>query len=175
MDWAFHESQVRFDIRAEREECERLFAHPARVLQDRLARCGGGDRTSRPAIPEWKRVHLKEVEERRLLHQARVLGWGKEKAHYYVHKASLATAAEEVSRSLQVDSATEELVRAVVTTPKEVAESRKRIRFIVMRMREAVANREFEKARFYFDEESKERTKLRVLYEQHGISGWPFA
>jgi integrase len=41
MDWAFHESQIRFDIRAEREEYERLFQHPARVLQDRLARCGG--------------------------------------------------------------------------------------------------------------------------------------
>jgi hypothetical protein len=40
MDWAFHESQIRFDIRAEREEYERLFQHPARVLQDRLARCG---------------------------------------------------------------------------------------------------------------------------------------
>ena len=38
MDWAFHESQIRFDIRAEREEYERLFQHPARVLQDRLVR-----------------------------------------------------------------------------------------------------------------------------------------
>jgi hypothetical protein len=63
MDWAFHESQIRFDIRAEREEYERLFKHPARVLQDRLARCGGGDRTRRPAIPESKKVYLKEVEE----------------------------------------------------------------------------------------------------------------
>ena len=41
MDWAYHESQIRFDIRAEREEYERLFKHQARVLQDRLARCGG--------------------------------------------------------------------------------------------------------------------------------------
>ncbi|PYX53697.1 MAG: hypothetical protein DMG76_24565 [Acidobacteria bacterium] len=86
MDWAFHESQIRFDIRAEREECERLFRHPARILQDRLVRCGSGDRTKRPAIPEWKRVFLKEAEQRRLLHQARVLSWGKEKRHYYAHK-----------------------------------------------------------------------------------------
>jgi hypothetical protein len=52
MDWAFQEHQVRFDIRAEREEYERLFRHAARVLQDRLVRCGSGDRTRRPAIPE---------------------------------------------------------------------------------------------------------------------------
>ena len=86
MDWAFHESQIRFDVRTEREEYERLFKHPARVLQDRLARRGGGDRTIQPGIPEWKRVYLKEAEQRRLLHQARVLGWCKEKGYYYAHK-----------------------------------------------------------------------------------------
>jgi hypothetical protein len=83
MDWAFHEPQIRFDIRAEREEYEWLFKHPARVLQDRLVRCGGGDRTRRPATPEWKKVYLNEAEQRRLLHQARVLGWGKEKRYCY--------------------------------------------------------------------------------------------
>ncbi len=46
----------------------------------------GGDRTIQPAIPEWKKVYLKEAEQRRLLHQARVLGWGKEKRYYYAHK-----------------------------------------------------------------------------------------
>jgi len=85
MDWALHESQVRFDVRAERAEYEWLFNHPARVLQDRLVRCGGGDRTRRPAVPEWKRVQLKEAEQRRL-YQARVLSWGKEKQHYYARK-----------------------------------------------------------------------------------------
>ena len=88
MDSAFHESQIRFDIRAEREEYEFLFNHQARVLQDRLARCGGGDRTGRPGIPEWKKVYLKEAAERRLLHQARVLGWGKEKRYDYAHKTT---------------------------------------------------------------------------------------
>ena len=79
MDWAFHESQIRFDIRAEREEYERLFQHPARVLQDRLARLGGGDRTKEIPVAEWERVYRKDARERRLLHQARVLCWGKEK------------------------------------------------------------------------------------------------
>src|SRR5205823_2853635 len=60
MDWTFHELQMRFDIRAEREEYARLFQHPARVLQDRLARCAGGDRTRRPAIPEWKKAICKK-------------------------------------------------------------------------------------------------------------------
>jgi hypothetical protein len=58
------------------------------VLQDRLARCGVGDRTRRSGIPEWKRVYLKKTEERRLLHQARVLGWGKEKRYYYACKTT---------------------------------------------------------------------------------------
>ena len=65
---------------------ERLFKHPARALQDRLVRRRSGDRTRRPAIPEWKKVYLTEAEQRRLLHQARVLGWGKEKRYYYAHK-----------------------------------------------------------------------------------------
>ena len=87
MDWALHQTQVRFDIRAEREEYERLFRHQARVLQDRLVRLGGGDRTKEIPIAEWERVFQKEAQDRRLLYQARVLGWGKEKRHYYAHKS----------------------------------------------------------------------------------------
>ena len=43
MDWAVNQPRIRFDIRAEREEYERLFKHPARALQDRLVRRGGGE------------------------------------------------------------------------------------------------------------------------------------
>ena len=74
MDWALHQQQVRFDIRAERAEYEYLFKHSARVLQDRLARLGGGDRTKEIPVAEWERVYRKEAQERRPLHQARVLG-----------------------------------------------------------------------------------------------------
>ena len=88
MDWAVHQPEVRFDIRAERAEFEYLFTHPARVLQDRLARFGGGDRTKEIPIAEWERVYQKEALARRLLHQARVLGWGDEKRYYYTHKLS---------------------------------------------------------------------------------------
>jgi len=31
--------------------------------------------------------YRKEAQERRLLHQARVLGWGKEKSYYFAHKS----------------------------------------------------------------------------------------
>jgi hypothetical protein len=86
MDWALHQQQVRFDIRAERAEYEYLFKHQARVLQDRLARRGGGDRTKEIPIAEWERVYRKEAQARKLLHQARVLAWGKEKRYYYAQK-----------------------------------------------------------------------------------------
>jgi hypothetical protein len=88
MNWAFHESQIRFDIRAEREECERLFQHQARALQDRMVRRGRTDRTRQHAIPEWEKIYQLEAQVRRLLHQARVLSWGKEKRYYYAHKVS---------------------------------------------------------------------------------------
>lgn len=86
MDWAVHRPEVRFDIRAERAQYEYLFKHPARVQQDRLVRLGGGDRTKRIPIAEWERVHQQEARARRLLHQARVLAWGKEKKYYHAHK-----------------------------------------------------------------------------------------
>jgi len=82
---ATHQPQVRFDLRTEREEYERLFMHPARVLQDRMVRRSWTDRTRTPSVPEWKRVYQKEAEERRVLYQAKVLGWGKEKQYYFAH------------------------------------------------------------------------------------------
>jgi len=88
MDWAIYQPRVRFDARAERAEYERLFRHEARVLQDRLTRRSRTDRTKHPDTPEWKKVYHTEVRERRLLYQARVLSWGKEKRHYYAHKES---------------------------------------------------------------------------------------
>lgn len=88
MDWAIHQPEVRFDIRAERAECEYLFNHPARVLQDRLVRLGVCDRTKEIPVAEWERLYRKEAQARRLLHQARVLGWGTQKRHYFAHKIS---------------------------------------------------------------------------------------
>ena len=50
--------------------------------------------------------------------------------------------------------------------PEEITEVQKRIKFIVHRMENAIANHEFEKARFYSDEERKERENLRELREK---------
>jgi ATP-dependent Clp protease ATP-binding subunit ClpC len=53
-----------------------------------------------------------------------------------------------------------------VAPPLEVTDTEKRIKFVSDRLETAVANHEFEKARFYSDEERKEREKLRVLKEK---------
>jgi len=55
------------------------------------------------------------------------------------------------------------------TLPDELAEIQKRIKFIVNRMEAAIANHEFEKARFYSDEERKERENLRALREKYNL------
>ena len=47
--------------------------------------------------------------------------------------------------------------------PEDVVEVQKRIRFIVKRIENGIANHEFEKARFYSNEERKERENLRRL------------
>ena len=56
-----------------------------------------------------------------------------------------------------------------VRPPEEVSEVQKRIKFIVHRFENAVANHEFEKARFYSDEERKERANLEALREKHRL------
>lgn len=88
MDWALHQPRIRFDIRAERQEYERLFNHQASVLQLRMVRRGQCDRTKKLSTPEWEKVYQVHALERRVPHQARVLSWGKEKAFYFAHKTA---------------------------------------------------------------------------------------
>jgi ATP-dependent Clp protease ATP-binding subunit ClpC len=57
--------------------------------------------------------------------------------------------------------------------PAEVLEARKRIRFIMQRMEAAIANHEFEKGRFYSEEERKERDNLRQLRERFRLNDNP--
>ena len=52
---------------------------------------------------------------------------------------------------------------------KELVQIRKRIDLIVEEMEQAIAHHEFEKARFYSDEERKEREHLRLLREQFNV------
>src|SRR5512140_3952 len=53
--------------------------------------------------------------------------------------------------------------------PDEITDVQKRIKFIVHRMENAIANHEFEKARFYSDEERKERENLRQVREKYNL------
>jgi len=53
--------------------------------------------------------------------------------------------------------------------PEEITEVQKRIKFIVHRMENAIASHAFEKARFYSDEERKERENLRALREKYHL------
>lgn len=57
--------------------------------------------------------------------------------------------------------------------PEEIVEVQKRIRFIVHRMETAIANHEFEKVRFYSDEERKERDNLNELREKYKLDSDP--
>ena len=53
--------------------------------------------------------------------------------------------------------------------PTEVLETMQKIKAIVQRLDSAMANHEFEKARFYSDEERKERDNLRQLHAKHHL------
>ncbi|HVH59875.1 MAG TPA: ATP-dependent Clp protease ATP-binding subunit, partial [Candidatus Sulfotelmatobacter sp.] len=55
------------------------------------------------------------------------------------------------------------------TVPEEVGEVQKRVKFITHRMETAIANHEFEKARFYSEEERKEKENLRNLRERYKL------
>ena len=57
--------------------------------------------------------------------------------------------------------------------PEDVAEVQKRIRFIASRMATAIASHEFEKARFYSEEERKEKENLRILKENYPLDDSP--
>ena len=68
-----------------------------------------------------------------------------------------------------VDEAGARVKLRQTSLPEEITEVQKRIKFIVHRMENAIANHEFEKARFYSDEERKERENLRVLREKYHL------
>jgi hypothetical protein len=53
--------------------------------------------------------------------------------------------------------------------PEEIAQALERLKFIMRRMESAISSHEFEKARFYSDEERKERDTLHVLCEKHHL------
>ena len=57
--------------------------------------------------------------------------------------------------------------------PEAVVEVQKRIRFIAQRMEASIANHEFEKARFYSQEERKQRDNLKQVREKYKLDDAP--
>jgi ATP-dependent Clp protease ATP-binding subunit ClpC len=57
--------------------------------------------------------------------------------------------------------------------PEEVVDVQKRIHFIVQRVDASIANHEFDKARFYSQEERKERDNLKQLREKYKLDNKP--
>jgi ATP-dependent Clp protease ATP-binding subunit ClpC len=57
--------------------------------------------------------------------------------------------------------------------PNEIIDLKKKLSFIQHRLAIEIANHEFEKARFYQDEERKERENLAALRERHGLDAAP--
>ncbi|MGH8128642.1 MAG: AAA family ATPase, partial [Gammaproteobacteria bacterium] len=55
------------------------------------------------------------------------------------------------------------------SVPEDLAEVQKQLKVINHRMNASIANHEFEKARFYSDEERKERDNLRLLRDKYQI------
>ena len=68
-----------------------------------------------------------------------------------------------------IDEAGARVKLRATTLPSDLADIQKRIKFIVHRMENAIANHEFEKARFYSDEERKERENMRQLREKYNL------
>ncbi|MEK7407689.1 MAG: ATP-dependent Clp protease ATP-binding subunit [Acidobacteriota bacterium] len=68
-----------------------------------------------------------------------------------------------------IDEAGARIKLRQTTLPAEVAEIQKRIKFVMHRMENAIAAHEFEKARYYSDEERKEREQLRQLRERYNL------
>ena len=90
------------------------------------------------------------------------------------HGVHLVSTREELGRNPHNDSAKETFVRDLDPLPQNVIECRTRLRSIVKRMEQAIANHDFATARSCSDEERIERDNLRSLYQQHGLQYWIF-
>jgi ATP-dependent Clp protease ATP-binding subunit ClpC len=88
------------------------------------------------------------------------------------HGIRLESTREDLMRIPHDDSATETVVREPRNLPEDVVELQIRIRSIVNRMENAIANNDFVKAQACSDEEGRERDKLYLLYRQYGLSDW---
>lgn len=133
-------------------------------------------------LEHFRAVHLRPLGAEEMLSALRVRKVALEKFHEvtYSDEALDAVLRSVYGASQQTSSAAQALelldaagaavkLRRTPETP-EIAEAHKRIKFISHRHEQAVTNHEFEKARFYSDEERKERENLRILEEKQGAA-----
>lgn len=81
---------------------------------------------------------------------------------------------EHLKRHRHVPSLAQDYEEPPEGVPAEIAEALTKLREIVKRMEQAVADRDFGKARTYSDEEHIARAGLRALCEKHGLEHWRF-
>jgi ATP-dependent Clp protease ATP-binding subunit ClpC len=85
-------------------------------------------------------------------------------ARRYFPESPLVTKSEDI-----LDAAGSRVKLRQAALPEEIEEVQKRIKFIVHRMTLAITNHEFEKARFYSDEERKQRNNLAELRTKYNL------
>lgn len=175
---------------------EALFGPPgaAEVLRPAIARgkiqCIGGctspeylqfAQSNRWIDEHFRAVHIRPLSEEATLAVLKSRSAKLEQLHEVrFNDAALEVATQSASRYLPdhalpgkaielLDAAAARVKLRQDALPEEFLEVQKRIRFIVRRMDSAVANHEFEKARFYSEEEKKERENLRALREKYKL------
>jgi ATP-dependent Clp protease ATP-binding subunit ClpC len=151
-----------------------------------IAACTPGDYQACLGAAQWlgdcfRAVHVRPLDEEETLRVLQVRKEQYEKFHEVTYSdEALECAARCSSRFLPenplpgkalelLDAAGSRVKLRQTAPPEEVTEVQKRIRFIVHRMDAAIQNHEFEKARFYSDEERKERENLRALREKYHL------
>jgi len=87
------------------------------------------------------------------------------------HGVRVASVREELKSAPHGYSESEQFVREPAP-PENVVEQQNRVNAIFQSVRDAVARRDFAKARQYSDEERIERDKLRSLYQRYGLLDW---
>ena len=82
---------------------------------------------------------------------------------------------KELARVPHDDSIRKQFVRKQDSLSEDVVALQARIKLIQSSADDAITNHDFEKARALSDEERKERHKLYLLCQQHGLLEWLFA
>jgi ATP-dependent Clp protease ATP-binding subunit ClpC len=133
----------------------------------------------------FRPIHLREMDEvdsltllqarKRSLEKFHEVNYTDEAIEYAVGKSGQVLSETPLpARALEVlDAAGARVKLRRNALPDEVVEIVKRIKFIEQRMTSSIANHEFEKARFYSEEERKERTNLRAVKERLQVDDTP--